>query len=599
MKYQIRFTQGESVGQIFPIGVNALSIGRSHSNAVRLQTPDVSGKHVNLTIGNEGVIIENFSSHTTTIDGTALAMGDRKGLIAGQEVGLGRLVKFVLEALPDDVPAAAAAVLSVDDATVVPPTPKAAVPAAKPVTSADDDATVIPAKPSQQASVPAAKPVPSSDDDATVIPAKPTPKAAAPAAKQESAAAVEDATVIPAKPAAKAPVPQKPAAPMAKAPVPQKPAAPAAKAPLPKITVEDNSDENETIAMQTRMASAEELEYMKKSHEKKKMKKAGTLIFSVLAFVAIMITVYFCFYYRKPEKYVSWPKNEAGELLKKAVQMENCPYQKDLDFNYPDLQDVEIKKTAGLVSVSSKLGKYRDVPLILRMEYFQDKDALTCERNVSLEKWMKTKTQGSENWNFDLVQPLGFYQFNHGIPYLCVPYSRTEDNESYVGYAVQIRQADWIFMFMKEIPTRDRWRAEWFIQAECFMRFSEKFLNEHWEGTDTYQAGNPSALIGEAKTLLRRRSPSVWQKAEYLLRSALLQNRKGDNSREVDEEALALLVELRNSQLEYFNAQKIAYLMAKSKKEHKGMKRIGEELKAVFSSEEDFRFYKIRQDKWD
>ena len=127
MRYQIRFIEGELLGQTFPIGANALSVGRSHSNEIKLTTPDVSSRHVNLSLGNDGVILENLSSRVTKIDDDALAMGDRKSLIAGQVVSLGGLVKFTLEALPD-APAAKPAVGSAqrapnndDDATTPPP----------------------------------------------------------------------------------------------------------------------------------------------------------------------------------------------------------------------------------------------------------------------------------------------------------------------------------------------------------------------------------------------------------------------------------------------------------------------------------------------
>ena len=350
--------------------------------------------------------------------------------------------------------------------------------------------------------------------------------------------------------------------------------------------------------MQTRMASAEELEYLKSSHEKKKIRKTGWWVTCLILVVAGLIGSYYAFLYKPPEKYVSWPKDEAGRELSDIVKMENCPYQEDLDLKFPKLPNAKVSQEAGKIVVQSALGKYRDVPLRLILEYFQDKGTLTVERTVTLEKWMASKTTGSENWNFDLIQPIAFYQKDHGIPYLCVSYSRTENNESFVGLAVQIRMADWVFILMKEIPTRYRWRAEWFIQQTAFFRFSEKFLMNHWEGTANYQKGDPVKIVAEAKTLLRSHSPSVWFKAEYLLRSALCQGQeKGDA--ECVGEAVELVRELRSSQIEYFNQQKISFLLAKTQRNEKEQKRISTDLRAVFSSEEDFRYHKIRQDKWD
>lgn len=350
--------------------------------------------------------------------------------------------------------------------------------------------------------------------------------------------------------------------------------------------------------METRMASPEELEYLRGSHERKKIRRVGVWLFAAVFLAAVLIGVYFFFFHRPPEKYVSWPVDESGKELAKVVQMDDCPYQKDLDIKYPDVPGATVDKAPGKITVCTALGKYHDVPLRLILEYFQDKKSLTIGRTASLEAWMADKTTGSENWNFDLIQPVAFYQYAHGVPYLCVPYSRTEDNESYVGYAVQMRMADWTFILMKEIPTRDRWRAEWFIQAVSFFRFSKKFLMEHWEGTDDFPKGEPAAIVAEAKALLRRRSPTVWYKSEYLLRGALCQA-QGTEDKESIATALELLNELRTSQIEYFNQQKITYLLAKNNRNKAEMKKISADMRAVFSSEEDFRFYKIRQDKWD
>ena len=568
MKYQIRFSEGELIGKTFPIGANTLSIGRSHSNEIRLTTPDVSSRHVNLSLGNDGVILENLSSRVTKIDDDQLALGDRKPLIAGQVVSMGGIVKFTLEAIadtptPTPKPAPPTPALDNDEVTT-PPAPKSTAPAAG---ENDGDATVPPTPSSSP------KPAPVQADDSSTVPPSAIKNPPKPA-------------VHPPKPT---PVPKPAPAPK---PVPKP-------IPTPEPTPSAASDSaNETIAMQTRMASAEELEYMKSSHEKKKIRKTGLWLFILIVLIAGLVGSYYVFLYKPPEKYVSWPKDETGHELSQIIRMENCPYLNDLDLKYPDVPTAVVSSEPGKIVIKTALGKYQDVPLHLILEYFQDKKALTAERSATLETWMASKTTGSENWNFDLPQPIAFYQTAHGIPYLCVSYSRTENNESYVGLAVQLRMADWVFILMKEIPTRDRWRAEWYIQQTAFFRFSEKFLMNHWEGTSDFQKGPISAILAEAKSLLRRRSPSVWFKTEYLLRSALCQAQAADDEQHVAE-AVEMVRELRESQIEYFNQQKITYLLAKTQKNEKEMKKINAELRAVFSSEEDFRFHKIRQDKWD
>ncbi|MBP5300976.1 MAG: hypothetical protein J6Y80_06185, partial [Victivallales bacterium] len=529
---------------------------------VQLHTPDVYGKHVRLSVSDQGVMLDNFSSRTTTVDGAALATGQCVALTAGQVIGLGALVKFTLEALPD-APATTgspAVVAESDDDVTVPP------PASSPVSSqapspgeGDDDATVLP----PPAAPVAPAPVPASDDDATVLPPPATPAA-----------------------------PAKPEMPAVGQALPVSPEIPDAQ--------EDPDAGNETIAMQTRMASPEELEFLKSSHEKKQFRKVGAWIFGFCAVVAIGLAVYYCFYYRTPEKFVSWPRNSQGVQLEAFAEISDCPYSKDLQLKYPVVEGITSVdgSQAGRLVIKSVLGKYHDVPLQLTLEYFQDVNAVTCDRMSTLEKWMATKTASSQNWNFDLVQPLAFYMDLQGVPYLCVPYSRTEENESYVGFAVQIRYADWVFILCKEIPTRDRWRAESYIQQVAFFAFSSKFVSEHWEGTANYQDAPVQLTLSEARSLLQRNSETVWNKAEYLLRSVLCLSCR-DHEAASQAAALEMLKDLRQKQNEYYNRSKIAWRLARTNRDQKEQDRIANDLKAVFSSEEDRRFHRIRQDKWD
>ena len=181
-----------------------------------------------------------------------------------------------------------------------------------------------------------------------------------------------------------------------------------------------------------------------------------------------------------------------------------------------------------------------------------------------------------------------------------MPYSRTVNNESYCGFAVQIRFEDWTFILLKEVPTRERWHAEGFIDKISFFSFSDKFALEQWEGMKEIQDGTVQANLDEAKALLLRNSASVWPKAYLLIRSALCKLKASDSmDTTAYNKALSLMKELRDHQIKYFNAQKIAYLLAESNKETKTMANIRDNLKAVFPSEEDMRYHKIRQNKWD
>ena len=528
MKYRIRFTEGKLAGEIFAISGNTVSIGRSHSNDIKVDVPDVSGKHVIINVEDRGITLDNLSSKRTLLDGVALEMGGHYDFLAGQCVTMGNETAFVLEALPN---------LSDDEKTTFPETGDGVA-----YQNTDDAETVLK----------------SSDEGKTVIPDSVAQEVDVIENNKESIPEVIPQYVIP----------------------------------------ESSSSEEQTIAMQTRMASAEELEYLRGKHQKQRNRKIFTYGIVITAVVVAFIVLYWTVIYREPEKFVSWPKNSQGQDVSELVILKDTPLKNDIALEYPLVKGTSVKHSAGRVEVFTCLGKYHDVPFRMILEYSKNKTSLSKDRVSFFEEWISRKTKGSENWNFDFIRPLDFYMTDHGIPYLNVSYSRTVNNESYFGFAVLIRYMDWSFILLKEVPMRERWRAEQFIQKVCFFQFSDRFLMNHWEGMKEFYSGTAEDNIVEAKALLMRRSPSIWEKAEYLLRSALCKIHLSGGKESARKEAETLLRSLRNSQIEWFNAQKIAFFLAKNKRHNKEMNQVRETLKAVFSSEEDLRFHKIRQNKW-
>ena len=617
MKYQIRFTQGEIAGKCFPLSQDkALTIGRSHSNELKLSAPDVSGRHVVLMLTDEGVAMDNLSSRVTMVDSKALSAAERVTLMAGQTVTMGSVTAFTLECLPDTAPAAApqpAAANDDDEQTALPAKPVAPPPPKpQPVASSDDEATNPNIKPVAPKPV-APKPAASADDDATNLNIKP-------AAPKPAAAPDNDMTIVPSatpQPAAKKPV-LKPVAPSVAA-APKPVAAPAPK-PMPKPAPkpapkpqpappkpvappppEDNAEAGmETVAMQTRMATPEELEIMKVKTQKKQTKRLAVIVASVVVFLALLFVAYRVFVYRAPENVVSWPRDEQGKMLANFATIESCAWKDDINVQYPELPNTTVEKSGNSVEINTFIGKYHDVPLRLVFEATRNPASLSTNRADDFNAWIQKQIQGNGNWNFDLVRSIAFYGEHHGVPYLTVPYSRTVNNESYCGFAVQIRFEDWTFILLKEVPTRERWHAEGFIDKISFFSFSDKFALEQWEGMKEIQDGTVQANLDEAKALLLRNSASVWPKAYLLIRSALCKIKAADSMDTASyNKALSLMKELRDHQVKYFNAQKIAYLLAESNKETKTMANIRDNLKAVFPSEEDMRYHKIRQNKWD
>jgi hypothetical protein len=73
-------------------------------------------------------------------------------------------------------------------------------------------------------------------------------------------------------------------------------------------------------------------------------------------------------------------------------------------------------------------------------------------------------------------------------------------------------------------------------------------------------------------------------------------NLAGDRDRERD--CMQQLRRLRERQNDWFNGQKIAYLNAQTLGKSQNAIAIAEQCKAVFSNDEDRRFYIVRRQEW-
>ena len=127
IRYVVYVNGGRDQEGELPVGEHV--VGRSRSADIHIPEPDVSGKHLKLTVGADGAWAENLSSHGTTCDGRPI--GEREELTDGMVLHLSKSTELRIEISAPAGPAVPAD----GDKTVSP----GAAPAA-----ADRDATVIP-----------------------------------------------------------------------------------------------------------------------------------------------------------------------------------------------------------------------------------------------------------------------------------------------------------------------------------------------------------------------------------------------------------------------------------------------------------------------
>ena len=365
----------------------------------------------------------------------------------------------------------------------------------------------------------------------------------------------------------------------------------------PAADEDDDDSDNQTVAMQTRIASAEELEQLRNVHDRKRQIKIGLYFLALVLAVAGLFALYRAFVYKVPEQYVSWPQQKNGKRYTGYMQLKKFAFPQGCDVMFPNPPGFKITESGNEIVIDSFLGKYSDVPFRMKIHYYRAAESLKMERLEFLEQWIAKRTKTDVGWNFDPIQPQRFFGSDHGVPFLSVSYSRTEKNNAYYGVLNFWRFEDWVFFVFKEVPTSERFRAEGFLHTNLAW-FYDDLCKRYWDGSSKLLPGTPMENLLEAKALLGKNSPGVWEKSALLIRHALIKNQSGKPEAETYNMALELLRNLRQKQHDYFNAQKIAYMNARTFGDKREQERVRSNLKSVFTSEDDSRFHKVRQNKW-
>lgn len=535
MNYRIRFTKGELLGKSFPIDNDALSIGRSKTNNVVLSAEDVSRRHVILTLGSTGIMLDNLSSRKTFVDGKVIAMGEAVTLVAGQSVTLGKSTEFMLESLSDDASTSTAQEMQIDNGATV-----AGV-------EAEGDAT-----------------------EGTAV------GASAGTSVETSASKTPSDMVF-----------------MQEPPRPSEAEThnePRSKGEPPRQAG------SETVAGGTIVATPEDIAEIR--HAEERRQKLHLLLYVLLGciFVALMSVFYYFFLYKAPEKELGFPVVGGVEQCSDLASAGIESLENDIYIKYPVIPQMQVKKTAGHLDVVTGIGRDGNVPFYVMLEYDRNDALLHEDRQDSLRRWMNGKSEKDSTWNFGVPGPVQFFGMYNGIPYVSIYYNRMREGLSMYGKVLYMRHENMELALMEEFPATERWHAEVFLERSL-LAFSERLIFRHWEGRSEKTGVPVKEALAEAETLLEGASPNAWTKVDYLLKSSLCDINKAVDTA-VYNKAVDLLSKLREHQKIWYNSQLIAYKQAQALNDKAGKEQVKNTCLGIFSSPEDNRYYYIRKDVW-
>lgn len=534
---RLTITKGAGEGTVFDLKEGTNTLGRSRSVDMKLDAPDISRQHLVITVTEDEVVAENLGRAGSALNGVPI--DGTVTLISGATLTIGSSTEVLFE---------------------------------------------NPNQPLEPVSSPVTEAPPKADE--TGINAGFT----TPGVEMEAARA--EATGVEATGAGATGVDASPW----QSPVDTGAgfAAPPSDSPADAF---DSVVEGGTQIMQTRLASQEEIELLKKQQQKESKMRVA-MWGGGLGFLALLALIFWP-RQEKPEESLTWPKTPAGDYMDAFLPSPvfGSYAEGGYDLVFPGAEgwrhDVD---EAGKVTVQAPIGRDKNVIMTLILTETEDKNELLKTQQESLRDWMESIKQQEGRWSFETPSGDLFLGDGNGIPCLTVPYHR-EDDQAWFGMALFFRYGARRIILRREVPAEERVRAEDMVLNHFYIYPSSACIRGHWEGGGEINSADAGDQIQQVRMELEHVSPPTWPAIEALLMSALRKTAMAGETK-MNEEAARLLTRLRENQDRWFNAQKIAFFNAQAKGDMKQVNRITEICKGVFSDRSDQRYYEIRKNQW-
>ena len=374
-----------------------------------------------------------------------------------------------------------------------------------------------------------------------------------------------------------------------------------------ELNESERTNANETQVVQTRMASMDEINFIKNQIKKQQQSR---LFFKFLIFSLFVVLLGIIWMLRAPEqeKILTWPKRQEGNkviYLTKYVSVFGQSFKKGgFDIYCPDWRNTQvITSQPDLVEIRTFLGKKADVPLTVYVQREISDEFVYEKRRDALQNSLRRLAERkNEQFNFDNSPTTEFLlpaypEKENGVLVDKLAYQR-DTGRSFFGVLRFFRKGRVNYIVRAEVPVGEKLRALPILNSDTFLVLNIAFVRRHWEGNDQYSKGDISRTIISLRDELQRNSPMQYPRLEREIKSILAQALYEKN-RNIYEEAESLLLNLREKQQHWYNSQKIRWISAVRENNTAEKFKIKNDCEAVFSVVGDKRRYDILRDHWE
>ena len=358
---------------------------------------------------------------------------------------------------------------------------------------------------------------------------------------------------------------------------------------------------NETQMLQTRIASIDEINYIKDQVKRRQQKR---FLVRAAVFASIAFALFVIWHLRAPqqESELSWPINKDSQKSIGTV----APFEKGwqdggFDVFYPDCGQKTLVEKDGKerLIVKTYIGKRIDTPLRINMTRYKDLQSLEESRKQSFARLLTVMMKNKkELYTFDKNSSVIFLGQYNGILCNVISYQKDQNNKSYWGKLYFFKHGELSYCLTAEVPFDDKNRAKQLLEDNNFIDISKRFEYLYWEGSGDFRRGDILSRIDEIEDDVRRKSPFQISNLERGIQSILIQASL-DNNANLKKKGLDLLEKLRRNEDELYREYVGKWLLAKATDDTQLKQKIRNVSEGVFSLETDRRRNLILQDIWE
>lgn len=542
-------------------GNRPVIIGRSHSADMRLTEPDVSGKHIELSVEGEGgsCKIRNLSRYASRINDVEFASGAEGAIKAGDAIELGRRVKIRVDA----VPVQAAVQRDLDDGPTLAEVPTAVMEESSTASqeraffNPDEEAATVATHMASETFATnfmladGPSPAPASDDGETVL-------------FGGSQGGGED---------------------------------------------DAETGDGETRELETRIGSMEEIVQRRKELEKKSKIRKVAAGFCLVLVAALLAALWFVSRTTKETYEMSFPKDAMGRpdaasyILRDAISNALV----EVDFPRNPKMNVTVAPDGSGITVVSFMGRDRDVPFFLQTEATSNEDELKMSLMQSVRAWMARAEASNSGFVFDELmknelEPAFFEDVFpdscqskslYGVRFVTFEYKRTwPDGNLWHGIAIYFRRGDTVFVHRREIPEFYWERGGYRIKKDPNIAIYTNLIDSYWESPG--EEGLPldrsvSELMASIRNILSKERASDWRFLKRDIDAVLVKTWRGDTK--TRDFAEGCLRQFRDVLRRYYYGKYNAYLNAKDNHDDRRMLKFRQDCKMVFDDPAERYYY--------